>query len=52
MKQIGQPLSTSIVQHILKGIMIKSSRFEILWDDLGVLKILWDNLGGCTFTQE
>jgi hypothetical protein len=32
--------------------MIKSSTFEILWDDLGVLKILWDNLGGCTFTQE
>jgi hypothetical protein len=51
MKQIGQPLSTSIVQHILKG-MIKSSTSEILWDDLGVLKTLWDNLGGCTFTQE
>ncbi len=34
MKQIGEPLSTSIVQPILKG-MIKSSTPEILWDDLG-----------------
>jgi len=34
MKQIGQPLSTSIVQPILRDI-IKSSTPKILWDDLG-----------------
>jgi hypothetical protein len=41
MKQIGEPLSTSIVQPIFRG-MIKSSTLEILWDDLE----------GITITQE